>query len=224
MPAAVHEYLASTVEAAIGWQLEVIRGGIDEIAMHVRKIRNCRSASIFLEDNTRRDPDSQFTYDGARWPPFVIEIANSQSKKDGGKNLPKLADQYITESSGNIQTVLGICLDYRGTKKATLSIWRSNYGVDQQGEYLAADEILVSQVYIQLRQCPREAKKVRSSVRQMEVQLQIRLFGYHCGIFYLGQYFFHLQLSSRKSSFPMRYLPSAWKRQNDVIKIGRQAP
>lgn len=102
--------------------------------------------SIFLGDGTRRDPDGQLSYKGARRTTFIIEVANSQSKKGGGKDLSKLADQYITESSGNTQAVLGVFLDYRSTTRATLSIWRPSYGVDRQGEYLAAKETLVTQV------------------------------------------------------------------------------
>jgi len=147
MPLCVHEHLGRAIEEAIKDQLDIVRGGNNQAATLARKIGNYGSTSIFLEDGTRRDPDGQLRYEGARWPTFIIEVANSQSKKGGGKDLSKLADQYITESSGNIQAVLGIFLDYRSTKKATLSIWRPSYGVDRQGEYLAAKETLVSQVY-----------------------------------------------------------------------------
>lgn len=146
MPLGVHEHLGRAIEKAIEEQLDIVRDGNNRAATLARKIGNYGSTSIFLEDDTRRDPGGQLRYEGARWPPFIIEIANSQSKKRGGKDLSKLADQYIIESSGNIQAVLGIFLDYRTTKKATLSIWRPSYGVDRQGEYLAAEETLVSQV------------------------------------------------------------------------------
>lgn len=146
MPTSVHEYIGLALEKAIDQQLDIIKGGNDEVAMLVRKIDNSRSTSIFLEDGARHDPDGQFRYEGFKYPPLIIEVANSQSKKDGGKNLPKLADHYIMESNGSIQTVIGIYLDYRGSKRATISIWRRSYGVDQQGQYLSAEEVVVSQV------------------------------------------------------------------------------
>lgn len=89
------------------------------LATLVWKVWNYGSASIFLEDNTRRDPVGQFKYDGVRRPTFLfyfIEVAYSQSRRDRGKDLPKLADQYITGTSGNIKAALGISLDYRSTK------------------------------------------------------------------------------------------------------------
>jgi len=146
MPLLAHDGLGCAIVNAIQVQLDILKGGNNQAATLARKIRYGGSATNFLEDGTRRDPDGQFRCEGARWPTFIIEVANSQSKEDGGKDLAKLADQYITESSGNIQAVLGIFLDYRSTKKATLSIWRPSYGVDRQGEYLAAKETLVSQV------------------------------------------------------------------------------
>ena len=63
-----------------------------ESAKLARNIHSICSASLFLDDGSRHDPDGQFAYEGAQWPTFVIEVANSKSKKDGRKNLPKLAD------------------------------------------------------------------------------------------------------------------------------------
>ena len=146
MPLEVHEYLGRSIERAICKQLENIGSGNDSAATLAQKIRNCGSTSIFLEDGARRDPDGQFKYRGAHYPSVIIEVTDSTSKKRKGKNLHRLADQYITESSGSIGTVIGISLDYRGTKKATLSIWHPTYGTDQQGDYLAADEAVISQV------------------------------------------------------------------------------
>lgn len=60
-----------------------------------------------------------------QYPGLIIEIANSQSKKDMEKYISKLADQYIVESNGSIQTVIGNRLNYRATKKATISIYLS---------------------------------------------------------------------------------------------------
>ena len=146
MPTLIHEYLGHAIEKAIEQQLDIIKGDNNELATLVQRIHNCRSTSIFLEDGARHDPDGQFRYKGFKYPPLIIEVANSQSKKDEGKHLSKLADHYIMESNGSIQTVIGISLDYWSSKKATFSIWRRSYGVDQQGQYLTADEVVVSQV------------------------------------------------------------------------------
>ena len=146
MPSHVHERLGCLIRRDILVQLDAFSKGNDLAATLAQNIRPSGSSSIFLEDGARRDPDMQFTYTGALYPSLIVEIAYTQSRKGGGKNLMALAEQYITESNGSIRTVIGISLDYRDTKKATLSIWHPKYGLDVQGEYLAADETVISQV------------------------------------------------------------------------------
>ena len=198
MPTLVHECLGETVEEEIRKQLERIRNGNDQVAMLVQKIHNCHSASVFLEDGARHDPDGQFRYEGFKYPPLIIEVANSQSKKDKGKELPKLADHYVTESNGSIRTVIGISLEYRGGKMAKFSIWRPKYGIDEQGQYLATDEVVVSQVRKTIPRCWRNTNDSRNFVRLMEVELLDNHCGSHLPIFYLRQTSFHVWLASQK--------------------------
>ncbi|KAL9120796.1 MAG: hypothetical protein Q9187_002652, partial [Circinaria calcarea] len=143
MPSDVHECLGGLIELDILNQLDVIANGNSAAATLARNIHPIRSTSIFLEDGARHDPDIQFRYRGAKYSSLVIEIAYTQS----GKKLERLADHYILESSGSISTVVGISLDYRGTSKATLSMWYPRYGVDELGQYLASNEILKRQEF-----------------------------------------------------------------------------
>lgn len=147
MPTRVHERLLTLIQTDIQNQLDTIQTGNDLASTLAQKIGCDGSADLNLEDGALRSPDKEFGHKDAQYPGLIIEVANSQSKKDGGKDIPKLADQYIVESNGSTQTVIGICLDYRATKKATVSIWHPKYGVDEQGEYLAAEQTLVFEVY-----------------------------------------------------------------------------
>lgn len=49
----------------------------------------------------------QYNCENAQYPDMVIEITRWTSKKIGGKDLMKLADQYIVNSSGDINLVVG---------------------------------------------------------------------------------------------------------------------
>jgi len=49
----------------------------------------------------------------------VIEVSYSQKRAC----LNHLAENYILESNGNIRVVVGLDVDYRSSKKATLSMW-----------------------------------------------------------------------------------------------------
>lgn len=64
-------------------------------------------------------PDGSFWHLQATWPGVVIEVAFSQSPKD----LGRLAWEYISDSDGGIQVVVGLDLAYN-TKEATLTVWR----------------------------------------------------------------------------------------------------
>ena len=138
MPSLIHEHLLAVIEGEIISQLITIRTSNGPAALLAGQIESYRSSTIYLEDESRRDPDSQFIHEAAKYPGVVIEVAYTQS----GKNLSKLADHYIVESSGKISMVIGLSVDYQGSKKATISIWYPMYGVDEDGVFLASEEIL----------------------------------------------------------------------------------
>lgn len=93
------------------------------------------SASIFFDNDesdedskekathSHRSPDSQFMHFATDFQGVVLEISYSQKKKD----LKKLAWEYIQNSNGNFKIVLGVEVDYRKTKGATLSVWRPRF-------------------------------------------------------------------------------------------------
>jgi hypothetical protein len=55
------------------------------------------------------------------------------------KDLPRLADDYILGSDGNICAVIGLDIEYRG-KMATLSVWRPRFSINEDGEEELEDE------------------------------------------------------------------------------------
>ena len=148
IPTIVHGLLLASIQFNISEQLETIRAGEDHAAILAKKIVCLDSSDVLLQDGTVRCPDLEFQHIDSQFPGLIVEIVNSQTKKDGGKNLTKLADQYVLESSGGIKTVIGILNDYQGTKRATLSIWHPKYLQDNDGEYLASEQTVVFEVYI----------------------------------------------------------------------------
>ncbi|KAI9768153.1 MAG: hypothetical protein M1839_004180 [Geoglossum umbratile] len=87
------------------------------------------------ESYGHRSPDAAFRHNDARYPSIVIETSFSQKRKD----LPRLADHYIPGSYGNIKMVIGLDIEYRNSKRATVSVWESDMGLDEDGTpYLRA--------------------------------------------------------------------------------------
>jgi hypothetical protein len=89
------------------------------------------------------EPDAVFQHIDAQWPGIVIEVSYTQKEKD----LPKLAENYILGSDGNIQVVIGLNIEYKRSKKATISVWRPQYIKDGDGqEFLVSAQTISEQV------------------------------------------------------------------------------
>jgi hypothetical protein len=49
------------------------------------------------------------------------------------KELKDLAEDYILGSDGNIRVVIGLDIEYKQSKKATISVWRPQYVEHRDG-------------------------------------------------------------------------------------------
>lgn len=119
MPTTLNEeFITSTVDE-IHSQLRSIQATSAEFA---KEIRSGESASIKFTDKEygKHDPDAQFRHSQAQFPGVVIEVSYSQKRKD----LERLADDYILGSDTNIRVVIGLDIEYKTGKQATLSVWR----------------------------------------------------------------------------------------------------
>ncbi|KAI9737250.1 MAG: hypothetical protein M1818_005783 [Claussenomyces sp. TS43310] len=154
MPTPVHDFFTAFVTEKISKQLDVIKQRGDSSTEFAARIANGGCARIFLKENpdrdsqgarVRREPDAQFQHQDAEYPGVVLEISYSQD----GKDLEKLAWDYIQYSNGDIKVVIGIDIKYGNTKEATLSVWRPRY-VHEDGEeidILEAEETIISQQF-----------------------------------------------------------------------------
>lgn len=118
--------------------MHIVEGG-DEAAEFAAKIAHGGSARIILAENiyegqtdlpVRREPDAQFQHREAAYPGVVLEVSYSQD----GKNLRRLATDYILRSNGDIKAVIGLDINYHG-KESTVSLWRPNYIKDDVEEF-----------------------------------------------------------------------------------------
>jgi len=78
----------------------------------------------------RHEPDIRFQHRDAAWPGVVMEVAYSQKRK----SLVGLADNYILGSYGGIGVVVGLDLDYKKSKEASISVWRLKKSTNDNGE------------------------------------------------------------------------------------------
>ena len=143
MPSFTHEIFITRMVEEIQIQLKSIQG---ESAEFAKKIESEGSLTIkFADDYGKHDPDAQFRHSKAQFPGIVIEVSYAQKRKD----LGRLADDYILGSDGQIRVVVGLDIEYKSGKKATLSVWRPNIIMNEVGEKeLVAQLIVANQVCI----------------------------------------------------------------------------
>jgi hypothetical protein len=172
MPTTTHEFFRSSVVLEIQSQLEAIAAGTGKAAEFARAVKYRGSPKLqFPADEISEDsgdggsdgdkieekapskydahePDAAFAHLDAQWPGIVIEVSFSQKEKE----LPDLAEDYILGSDGNIRAVIGLNIEYKQSKRATISVWRPQYieQKDGQGE-LISEQTVFRQVSLNSR-------------------------------------------------------------------------
>ncbi|KDN62218.1 hypothetical protein CSUB01_12299 [Colletotrichum sublineola] len=136
MPAPVHDVFSTSVANEVHKQLQQIATQRDKDGAFAGQIINGGSSRILLQktgewptDPTiqlQRHPDAQFQHKQAAFPGVVLEVSYSQD----GKNLKKLAWDYILHSNGDIKAVIGLDINH-GVKPSTVSLWRPEYTRDE---------------------------------------------------------------------------------------------
>ncbi|KAF2007251.1 hypothetical protein P154DRAFT_614661 [Amniculicola lignicola CBS 123094] len=152
VPTGIHELFIDGVEDAIRSQLKAIRSGSDSTALFAQKVRPARSTEIYfpVDDappatKSKHEPDTSFWHDDAQYPGVIIEVAYSQKKK----RLGRLAEDYLLDSDASVQVVIGLDIEYgkKGSRKATLSVWRSHMIHTSDGDELRVVQDIADEAF-----------------------------------------------------------------------------
>ncbi|KAL0930285.1 uncharacterized protein CTRU02_212489 [Colletotrichum truncatum] len=138
MPAPVHDIFSTSVANEIYKQLQDIAARPDKDGAFAGQIINGGSSRILLQETgeepnsipLQRHPDAQFQHRKAAFPGVVLEVSYSQD----GKNLKRLAWDYIQHSNGDIKAVIGLDVNH-GVKPSTVSLWRPEYTRDDGEDF-----------------------------------------------------------------------------------------
>lgn len=132
MPTKIHESLIRLFDESIIDQLKLIRNGSDKAALFAQRLRCYGSGDIYFPSDdapqsrkSHRSPDTSFEHLDADYPGIIVEVSYSQKRKD----LRSLAETYILDSDTSVQVVVGLDIEYgkKGSRKATLSVWRGRF-------------------------------------------------------------------------------------------------
>lgn len=141
MPTTKHESFAESVSTEIISQLAKAGNQDNDVKVVTDRIKSHGSPTIDLRyydtkqaEYPKKTPDKSFGPGTNQFPLVVLEVAYSQPQK----KLPRIADQYICSSNGNIKVVLGLDIEYNDkSKKATTSIWRP--GTSDDGDLITEE-------------------------------------------------------------------------------------
>jgi hypothetical protein len=134
MASHLNEFISQRLQQEISSQLDLIMQGNNQPAADfASKVRPWGSHQNIL-GKARHFADGSFGHKGVSCSGLVIEISYSQKEKD----LPFLADDYITGSRGYTQAVIGITLEYQKKKgiEAKVIMWRPEFYVRDGAERL----------------------------------------------------------------------------------------
>ncbi|KAF5021479.1 hypothetical protein F66182_6479 [Fusarium sp. NRRL 66182] len=136
MTSPTHDTFVYSLSRSIDQEIQRVGRDNSQVSGFTSQIEGGGSSRIYLGDKEeqdeipnclRRQPDGQFRFEGAEFPGVVIEVSYSQD----GKQLSKLAKQYINYSEGNIKAVICVDINY-GNTQSTVSLWKSQFNPDPE--------------------------------------------------------------------------------------------
>jgi hypothetical protein len=151
MPTPLHEILCAEVVGEITSQLNAIQQSGCPASEFAKEIKPFASSRLKLPETTRdgkveyiiREPDASFGHYKAQFPGVIIEICYSQKSRE----IRKIADDYILCTDGSVNAVVCLDIEYKNSKKASMSIWRPTYKLEDGVEIFEAFPEVNQEVY-----------------------------------------------------------------------------
>ncbi|KAJ5227780.1 hypothetical protein N7489_008488 [Penicillium chrysogenum] len=95
---------------------ESLRGYVEDKI----RIRLPNDANNREQTYSQRCPDASFMHEDAKYPGVILEVCYSTKIRAAAD----LADDYILDINGSVNAVIALNIEYRGSKEATISVWR----------------------------------------------------------------------------------------------------
>ncbi|KAJ5551683.1 hypothetical protein N7535_000373 [Penicillium sp. DV-2018c] len=146
MPSPLHDLFCDKVVSKIVNQLTELQKSDEALGDFARKIIHRSTSRIRLPNDTNnggrtyseRCPDASFIHEDAKYPGVIIEVCYSQKVRAAAD----LADDYILDTNANVNAVIALNIEYKGSKKATISVWRPHKSTVDGGKELGAKAVI----------------------------------------------------------------------------------
>ncbi|KAE8147062.1 hypothetical protein BDV25DRAFT_161188, partial [Aspergillus avenaceus] len=130
-PSPLHDILCAKIVDEISRQLSQFQQIDGPVADFTKEVEHFATSRILIPEDTedgrqiysRREPDASFGHRQAHYPGVIVEVCYSQKRR----RVAHLADEYILNTDGSVNAVLAFDIDYRDSKRATVTVWRPDY-------------------------------------------------------------------------------------------------
>jgi hypothetical protein len=150
MPSPLYDIFCAKIVDEILRQLRHIQQIDGPVADFAKEVEHFATSRILIPEDSgdgrqtysRREPDASFGHRQAHYPGVIVEVCYSQKKR----RVAHLADEYILNTDGSVNTVLAFDIDYRSSKRATITVWRPDYVTVDDVEEFRATAVVDAQV------------------------------------------------------------------------------
>jgi hypothetical protein len=128
MPSPLYDIFYTKVVSTISSQLTELQKSDKAFGDFARKIEHISTSRIRLPNNannreqtySQQCPDTSFMHEDAKYPGVILEVCYSTKIRA----TTDLADNYILDTNGSVNAIIALNIEYRGSKEATISVWR----------------------------------------------------------------------------------------------------
>ncbi|CAG8015642.1 unnamed protein product [Penicillium salamii] len=179
MPSPVHDTFCARIVDEVLQQLRHFqRDNRLLVAEFVKQIEHFATSRILIPEDvqdgkqtySRREPDASFGHRQALYPGVIVEICYSQKSK----RISHLADDYILNTAGSVNVVIALDIDYQGSKRATMTVWRPEYTTLDGVEEFRATAVIEAQPFRTDSGLPTKETTLRLSLRDFATEELLR--------------------------------------------------
>lgn len=152
MPSPLHDIFCAKIVDEISRQLRQFERIDGPVAVFAKEVEHFATSRILIPEDTgdgrqihsRREPDASFGHRQAHYPGVIVEVCYSQKSR----RVSHLADEYILNTDGSVNAVIALDIDYRNSKRATITVWRPEYVTVDGVEEFRATAVVEAQVQL----------------------------------------------------------------------------
>ncbi|EKV12111.1 hypothetical protein PDIG_46470 [Penicillium digitatum PHI26] len=174
MPSPVHDTFCARIVDEISRQLRQFQNNDGPLADFAKQVEHFATSRILIPEDTkdgkhtysRREPDASFGHRQALYPGVIVEVCYSQKSR----RISHLADEYILNTDGSVNAVVALDIDYEGSNRATITIWRPEYAIVNGVEEFRATTVIEAQPFRTDSGLPTEGTVLRLSLRDFATE------------------------------------------------------